>query len=266
MSTDLGDRIKVYEAQETSRRFLPMLPIYARIDGRSFSRFTSGMKRPYDETMSWAMIKVAKILVKETHALIGYTQSDEISLCWHADSFDSEIFFSGKIFKMVSSLSAIATANFLKIALGCWPKRCTTLPTFDARVFQLPNKEECANVFLWRERDATKNAISMAARSVYSHKQLYKKNGSEMQEMLFQKGINFNDYPTHFKRGAFVRRKHGIRKLTDEELSKIPEKHQPIGPVIRSKYSSIDMPPFNKVINRVGVIFNGEEPIIDQGM
>lgn len=37
---------------------------------------------------------------------------------------------------------------------------------------------------LWRELDATRNSIQMAAQALYSHKQLHQKNTSEMQEML----------------------------------------------------------------------------------
>jgi len=55
--------MKEYEAQETARRFLPGLPIYARIDGRGFSKFTKGMDRPYDARMSNAMVSATKVLV-----------------------------------------------------------------------------------------------------------------------------------------------------------------------------------------------------------
>lgn len=262
--TSFGDRMKAYEAYETERYFLPMLPIYARVDGRSFSRFTKNMKRPYDETMSRVMVEVTKRLLEETHAVIGYTQSDEISLCWYPRSFGSEVFFGGRVFKMTSSLAALTTGYFLREAMHEWPERCNgnRVPTFDARIYQLPTLEECANTFLWRERDATKNAISMAAQSVYSHKQLHKKNGSEMQEMLHQKGINFNDYPAFFKRGTFVRRAAVQKHLTEAELEKIPPKHRPDGPVTRSEYHELDMPPFGKVTNRVAVIFEGEAPIL----
>lgn len=262
--TDLGDRMKAYEAHETERYFLPMLPVYARIDGRSFSKFTRNMARPYDKTMSDVMIEVTKALVAETHARIGYTQSDEISLCWYPETYGSEIFFAGRIFKMTSSLAALASVHFLREAIDIWPEKCggSRLPTFDARVFQMPTLEECANAFLWRERDATKNSVSMAAQSVYSHKQLQNKNGSEMQEMLWQKGINFNDYPAFFKRGTFVRRITVEKMLSADELARIPEKHRPTGPVLRSEYQTVDMPPFGTVTNRVGVIFRGEDPVV----
>ena len=258
---DFGNRMKDYETVETSRRFMPLLPIYARIDGRCFSDFTRGMERPFDNAMSRMMIDTTKYLVEETHARIGYTQSDEISLVWAQDSYDSDIFFCGKAQKMVSVLASLATAKFNSL---CTPELREKLPTFDCRVFQLPNRVEAANAFLWREKDAAKNAISMAARSFYSHKALHGKSGSEMQEMIFQKGQNFNDYPAFFKRGTFVRRVTELRHMTDEELARIPEKHWPKEPVMRSRIVELDMPIFTKVSNRVSVIFDGAAPEIEK--
>ena len=36
MSDDLGDRMKMYEAAESGRRLMPLLPVLARIDGRFY--------------------------------------------------------------------------------------------------------------------------------------------------------------------------------------------------------------------------------------
>lgn len=63
-----------------------------------------------------------------------------------------------------------------------------------------------------------------------------------------------------FAEDLFIRRVLVERLLTDDELSRIPEKNRPIGPVIRSEVRIIDMPPFNRVNNRVEVIFDGAEP------
>ncbi len=41
----------------------------------------------------------------------------------------------------------------------------------------------------------------MLARSLYSHRECNDKNCSELQELCFQKGINWNDCPTFQKRG-----------------------------------------------------------------
>lgn len=265
MIDNFGDRMKGYEALETERRFMPLLPVYARIDGRCFSRFTHGMERPFDPALSRAMVETTKRLVDETHARTGYTQSDEISLVWAQDTSDSQMLFGGKVQKMVSVLASFAAAAFLELCLDdehLEPFARNNLPHFDCRVFQLPSRMEAANAILWREQDATKNAVSMAARAHYSHKALDGKSGPEMQEMLFAKGVNFNDYPAFFKRGTFVRRVTAERPFTPEELARIPIAHQPPdGAVVeRSNVVTLDMPKFSTVTNRVGVIFDSEEP------
>ena len=265
---DFGDRMKLFEQAEAGRQLMPLLPAIARLDGKGFSKWTRNLDRPYDQRLSNLMIETAMFLVEETHARIGYTQSDEISLVYYQEDFDSEIFFNGKIQKLTSVLASLATAYFNKWA----PKLLTTghtdragLAFFDCRVWNVPNQTEAANVLLWREKDSTKNSISMAARSVYSHSELDKKSGSEMIEMLFQKGINWNDYPPFFKRGTFVRRETYQKELEPEILEKIPEAKRPAPGtlVTRSHVVKMEMPPFTKVTNRVQVVFDDEAPTTD---
>jgi hypothetical protein len=87
--------------------------------------------------------------------------------------------------------------------------------TFDARVFTIPDPVEVANYFLWRQRDAVRNSISMAAQAHFSHRQLHKVNTDRMQELLWsQAGINWNDYPAACKRGQVTVRKVGEREVT----------------------------------------------------
>jgi tRNA(His) guanylyltransferase len=266
MNDELGDRMKLYENAEAGRRFLPLIPILARIDGRTFSSFTRGLKRPYDETLSEIMVSTTAKLAKETNALLGYTQSDEISLLWYSDNIQSQIWFDGRIAKMTSQLAAQATLFFYTELLEKLPDYARKMPTFDARVWQVPNKQEAANCFLWRELDATKNSISMAAQSYYSHKQLQGKNGSEKQEMLFQKGVNWNNFPEFFKRGTYVRKRVVSRKFSRTELEKLPPKHaarsNPNLTVERTEWERIHFPPFNSVKNKEAVIFDGDSPIL----
>lgn len=256
---DFGDRMKSYEAVETSRRLDVHLPIYARIDGRAFSTFTRGMSRPFDQRMTFAMVETTKYIVGKTHARIGYTQSDEISLVWLAETDASDVFFSGKIQKMVSVLASMAAAKFASVCPDAYRDR---LPHFDARVFQLPSKTEAANAILWRAMDARKNAISMVAQSAFSHKQLFGKRQRDMLEMLAMEiGIDFESFPEEHKRGSFVRRETSKRELTADELSCIPEAHRPVGPIERSSVVTISMPSFDRVANREAVVFDGAAPI-----
>ncbi|MFT3708450.1 MAG: tRNA(His) guanylyltransferase Thg1 family protein [Archangium sp.] len=267
MSDDLGDRMKEYESAETGRRLMERLPVCARIDGKNFSRFTRELRRPYDERLSRLMVDTTMHLVEETGAIAGYTQSDEISLLFFAAGDPpAQIFLDRKVQKLTSILASMATARFLSGLSAAIPEKAGALAMFDARVWAVPSKDEAANTFLWRERDATKNSISMAARTVYSHSQLQDQTGSQMQELLFQKGINWNDYPSFFKRGTFVQRRLVQRAFSAAELELLPEKHEarrnPGLVVERSDVQVIDMPPFGKVTNRVGVLFDGEAPVI----
>ena len=271
----LGTRMKAYESAETGRRLMPRLPVIARMDGVCFSNFTKGLKRPYDEEMSKIMIAVTKFLVEETNACIGYTQSDEISLVIHTENIKSEIYNARKIVKMVSKLAALTSVKFNELCRDSDYMRehlsKKKSPYFDARVWNVPTLQEAANSILWRELDAPKNSVSMASHSVYSHSQLMYKHTGEMQEMLFQKGINWNDYPDFFKRGTFIQRKKVIRELPPETLAKIPVHLRPAPGATceRSVYEEIEMPIFTKVINRTGVIFRGEKPevgLVPQGV
>lgn len=255
---DFGNRMKAYEAIETARKFDPLLPIYARIDGRAFSAFTRGMKRPFDLSMTGAMVDTTRHLVHATHARIGFTQSDEISLVWLADQPGSDVFFSGKVQKMCSVLASMAAAVF---ATAIPREYADRLPHFDARVFQLPSKEEAANAFLWRAMDARKNAISMVAQAHFSHKALHGKDQKAMLAMLAEAGVAFDTYPASCRLGSWVRRELVERELTADELARIPEVHRPSGLVTRSEYRILDMPPFNKVTNRVAVIFDGADAV-----
>lgn len=256
---EFGARMKAYEAVETARKLDPMLPIYARIDGRSFSVFTRGMERPFDARMTAAMVETTKYLVNKTNARIGYTQSDEISLVWLADAPESDVIFSGKLQKMVSVLASMTAAKFATVIPAEYADR---LPHFDCRVFQLPSKDEAANAFLWRAMDARKNAISMVAQANFSHKALFGKDQKAMLAMLADAGVDFETFPASFRLGSFIRRDVVERMLTDDELARIPEKHRPTGTVTRTDMKVVDVPPFNKVMNRVAVIFDGADPAL----
>lgn len=260
----LGDRMKDFESRETSRRFLPYIPVYARVDGRGFSKFTRGADKPFDAAISAAMIAATRHLVEKTHADIGYVQSDEISLVWTTREPGEEMFFKGKVQKMASVLAGLATASFIKALLeGERAEWVDRLPHFDARVIQLPNREEAANMLLWREMDARKNAISMAAHAHFSHKSLHGLNGREKLDRLAEAGVDFDAYPVAFRRGAFLRRETRTMTMPESVRLLIPEKNRPEegSAYTRSSVEILDMPQFNLVVNRAEVVFDRVEPV-----
>jgi len=263
---ELGNRMKLYEQAEASRRLMPLLPLMVRLDGRCFSKFTKNLDRPYDKKFSEVMQAVTKYLVEETNAKIGYTQSDEISLVLLQDNFKSEVFFGGKIQKIVSTLAAMTSVKFNQIVrevygesyCRAFPFSGKNPPTFDCRVWNVPNKQEAVNTLIWRELDATKNSISMACRSVYSHKAMMNKGRQEQMDMLMAKGINWNEYPDFFKRGTYFTRTQVTGKVHPEELESLPEKHKarsnPELEFTRNVVQKCELPILTKLDNPLSIL------------
>lgn len=257
MSDATGDRCKRFEMAEAGRCAMPGLPLLARLDGRAFHTFTRGFDRPYDLRMTRCMQATMCALVDEFHAAIGYTQSDEITLLFGAAD---DMLFGGRFQKLTSVLAGFCSAAF---ALR-WAEQATrqAVPHFDCRVWQVPTQRDAASVFIWREDDAVKNSVQMAAQSKFSRAELHKKHTGELQEMLFQRGINWNEYPSSFKRGTYARRVVVQRALTDDERMRIPEAHRPAPGELftRSSVDVVAMPPVRRVENLCGVLFDGETP------
>ena len=73
---------------------------------------------------------------------------------------------------------------------------------FDARCFNIP-KEEVTNLIYWRQLDAIRNSIQMVGQANFSHRELQNKSCNDIRDMLkTQKGIDWDDFPTHQKRGS----------------------------------------------------------------
>ncbi|HLL22089.1 MAG TPA: tRNA(His) guanylyltransferase Thg1 family protein, partial [Kofleriaceae bacterium] len=203
-------------------------------------------------------------LVQEMMAVVGYTQSDEITLAWFESSQSpSDYAFDGRFQKLASVLAGMASARFGQLVREHLPQKAAETPHFDCRVWQVPTLEDAAEVFVWREDDATKNSITMAAGAYYGDDELVGKGSGVKQEMLWQKGVNWNDYPTFFKRGTYVQRRTVERVLTDEERTRIPEAHRPpAGTVVqRSQVVERELPPVRKIANLSAVLFERAEPV-----
>lgn len=206
----LGDRMKS-SYEDAYRIHLPRrMPVIVRYDGKSFHSYTKGCKKPIDQDLVDCMNETAIYVCKNVQGCkLGYVQSDEVSLLiTNYDQLETNSYFDNNIQKIVSIISAMASSYFTSISAKIFGE--IKLAQFDARAFVLP-KEEVNNYFLFRQQDATRNSVQMLARSLYSHKQCEDKNNSELQEMCFQKGINWNDCPTSQKRGRCI-----VKIMTDK--------------------------------------------------
>lgn len=226
MKDQLGDRIKDFYEDRTRYKLARRTNTIIRIDGKAFHTYTKGLQRPFDAGLIEDMNKTTEYLCQNIQgAKFGYVQSDEISiLITDYDDITTHAWFDGNLQKMASIAASLATAKFnqlrmaraAKNAIYYEEKDCSyeyldetrienfKLAMFDARVFQIPYQEEVINYFIWRQQDATRNSISSVAQSLYSQKELHGKKTDEMQEMIFQKGINWDDYSPREKRGSVI--------------------------------------------------------------
>jgi tRNA(His) 5'-end guanylyltransferase len=228
MEDSLGDYLKSLERAAQPANLDPTLPIYARIDGRGFSRFTKGMMRPFDPRMTKAMAFTAQYLVEQTHAVAAYVQSDEISLLW-GPAKGGQSFFGGKPFKLTSIISGLSTAAFTHALLNDpdgLDDYARLMPHFDCRVVQ-PAKADAVSFFSWRGQDARRNATSQIARAHFSHKALQGKSSSEMKELLRNIGVFSEKFNPESLNGTLLLRRSEKRNLAPEELARIPLAHRP---------------------------------------
>lgn len=203
MSKDsLGNRMKDYEGR--SRYFLPKRSYtLIRCDGKSFHNYTKGCDRPFDFGLISDMQQTTKYLCEQMNAEIGYCQSDEISIVLtDFKTITTEALFDGNLQKLCSISSSIVTSKFNQLRMIRANSFDVKIAQFDSRVWTVSDPWEVFNTFLWRQQDATRNSVQMVAQSLCSHKELQGKNINQQQEMIFQKGQNWNDYPTFCRRGT----------------------------------------------------------------
>lgn len=260
-SSDLDNRMKRYEPKE---QFMGRLPIIARLDGRAFSSFTKKLTRPYDANFGLCMQITAEYLAKKFNATLVHTQSDEITMLFDYTETDPDnMFCGGRPFKMISLLAAAATAKFnqaMRIYLPdylAYNDITIDLPELDCRVYQLPSKAEATNVFLWRALDCVRNSVQMLAHATYSHNQCNNKSVRDLLTMLDQDGINWADYPDHFREGTYFRRREvTLYRLVDTGINEPATSEEytrnRVVPVMYHKFSSFS--------NREQVVFDDAEP------
>jgi tRNA(His) guanylyltransferase len=239
---EFGDRMKAYEHEYTEAHVPIDQILCVRIDGKGFSKFTKGFKKPFDDRLGDTMKKTMMTFVKETHASLGYTQSDEITLIYTPGEKATEYMFGGKVSKINSILASMATYHFNRL-LSVYID--VDKPAFfDCRAWAVPDLIEASNVLLWRVQDARKNSISSLFRWTAGHSKMHGLSGDEMKTLL--KSDYFTDWdelPNKYKYGTYAKPVTVESYLSQEELMKIPEHKRPGIEVLvkRTKVQELDL-------------------------
>ena len=210
---NLGDRMKLRE-HKTRIKVNADEPVIVRLDGKAFHTWTKKIqcKKPFDISITKAMQFAAINTCREVgQVIVAYSQSDEITFLLNGwQKIESDVWFNGNVQKIASVFSSIFTVHFnmymLKIFVADDLKLENVIPAFfDARVFNI-EREEIEDVFVWRQRDARRNSIQGVAQSLYSHKELQRKNTDDMKKMILQKNVNWDELSNLQKWGFVVKK------------------------------------------------------------
>ena len=181
--------------------------IIMRLDGRSFHSLARDLKlvKPYDENFYKVISEVCKDLFEEFSPIFVYTFSDEISLLFDKVPFD------GRVEKLNSVVASFTASSFV-MHYGVQFKKP---PAFYSRIIPVTDGD-IYNYFKWRQDECWRNCVNSHGisylKSRYSNSEANDKikgmNLSDVQELLFENGININHVETYKKRGIGIYRKN----------------------------------------------------------
>ncbi len=190
--------------------------IIIRADGRNFSSLSNDLEleRPYDEHFANLMIDVCVDFFMEFNPLFVFTFSDEINILL------SEIPFNGRVEKLDSVFASFIAGSFTKNLTKYLKNFNEFVPinlkpvSFDSRIIPLSGNG-LVDYFKYRQNGAWRNCLNgysyWKLREEYGKSRaveiLNKKKSSELNEILFDKGININEVPSWQRRGIGIYKK-----------------------------------------------------------
>lgn len=208
----LKDRIESYRDM-SNYKLLNRLPIIISINGRSFSKVTSLLDKPYCNKFAECMLAVTLKLCNDIEgAIFAYHHNDEILILVRNDQTPETMpWFDNKIQKISSTIASMTTLYFntyaAKVDLNLLGDAI-----FSAHTFAVPNVMEATNSIIYSQQNNFHSSIQFAC--FYELlKKSYDKNAikemlaglsiDEKIDLLNQEcNIDFNQYNLSFRRGA----------------------------------------------------------------
>lgn len=237
----LGDLIKKAE-NAASDNIDGTKWISLRLDGHGFGKKIKKLKeigvleQNYSKTFSEVMAQSLKELMKNWDAVIGYTQSDELTMLIPPVGFNrlgkmNHHQYSGRHDKLISSCAADMTSQFITNLIKITdvveksPNLVHTIldvhMRFDCRVASYQTFDEAKGVILWRGQDNFKNGINDHMYHLYAKKPQYKEiMGSHTEKKIDWLSNKLDDMPSRLAMHGtwFVREK--VEKRTINQHTK----------------------------------------------
>lgn len=241
MPQTLQQRMKSYEAAYSSAVVLPKLPVIVKLDLRSFSKVSKNAEKPFDKSVATILGQTLFRTVQQVEgAVFGFQYSDKIIIVIKNDqSIDTEPWFGNNIQKISSTISSIATYEFLNFF---WqmenPPNLDGAITFSAMTFGVPSSTECINYLINTQFKCINNSVNEAAvhtlQPIYgpdTAQHLESRNINERQIIISDnsEGTKMEDYPTAFRYGIaayvvpYLSESKNIKNGIDSITTQIPK-------------------------------------------
>lgn len=217
--------MKAYE-EEYNPRIPPYNSFIVRLDGKNFSKFTKGFKKPFDILFVRAMVRTMNDMIEKFNAVTGYSHSDEITLIFPPACTKEEFEagenksihpHDGRVIKLCTVMAGYCSVRFCyhmnnliethqdEYTSQFIEKIKDSNYCFDARALRFENPGEIVNHQIWRSvHDCHRNAVSTYARYRFGHKAVMNKNSKEMIDMMRKDGLDWDtDVPLYLKHGVY---------------------------------------------------------------
>lgn len=255
MSPKLKDRIITYE-EVANFKLLNRVPLIININGRSFSKVTSLLGKPFSTEFAQVMYSCLLKLVQEIDgAVFGYSFNDEMIIAVRNDqNLDTAPWYENNVQKIVSISSSLATLQFNNFANSI-DMNLHGDAVFTAQTFIVPNIMEAINVMVSKQQYAFQSSVQLACLYGLLNKKYNKNDIKEMLSgtsydekinlLLQECNIDFNEYPAAFRRGVACYRSPAViqsngqqsiknKWVLDPEIPIFTKEHSFLGQIFQS--------------------------------
>jgi tRNA(His) 5'-end guanylyltransferase len=248
----LKDRMEGYQSA-VDFRLLPKLPVITLVNGRSFSKVTSLLDKPFCPQFSQSMVETAHFLCKEMEgAIFAYVFNDEIVVISRNDQNEQTApWFDNRLQKINSAVSAIATLHFARVA----PNNLVGDGIFLTESFVVPNITEAINAVIFKQQQNFHIAVQAACffeliKKYDRHVIREMLSGLSLDEKIDilaqETSISFEDLPVAFRRGIALYRAPRV-----------------INETVKNRWvSNVDLPIFSKETAFLGNILRNGSDIV----
>lgn len=210
-NSKLRDRVENY-SENCNFKLMNRVPLIITVNGRSFSKVTSLLDKPFSIPFAECMYSTLIRLGQEIDgATFGYSFNDEIVIVVRNDqNLDTTAWYDNSVQKVASVVSSIATLHFNNCVASV-DLNLMGDPVFITNIYTVPNLTEAINVMVCKQQQAFQTAIQQSC--LYEMLKKYDKNSikemiagltnDEKINFLYEEtGVDFNDYQSAFKRGV----------------------------------------------------------------